>query len=473
LGVVDFGIYNVVGGVVLMFSFLNASMSSATQRFLSFELGKKDYDQFKKVFCMSVNIHLIIAFTILVLAETLGLWFLNTKLVIPIERIEAANWVYQFSILAFMLTIMNVPYNATIIAHERMNVYAYISIVEVVLKLIIVFTLVWLGFDKLKLYAVLVFMVALMIWSIYKIYSKRNFKETHYKFYWDKPLYKTLMSYAGWNLFGNIASVTMGNGINILLNLFFGPTVNAARAIAYQVNSAVTGFVTNFQMALNPQIIKSFAVNHLQYMHQLIFRGAKYSYFLLFAISLPVIMETEIILKLWLKIVPQYTVIFTQLVIVNVLIDCISGTLVTSAQASGKIKLYQATVGGLLLLNLPISYLLIKFGAPPQITVQISIIISVITLFVRLYILQYLVKLSIKSFIANVIYPIISITFFATLVSLLFKVFIDIGKIQFLLNIAVSFIFSLISIYFIGLNIQEKAYIRLKIKDIHVKLLSK
>lgn len=282
LGVVDFGIYNVVGGVVLMFSFLNSSMSSATQRFLSIELGKQDYLQLKKVFSMSVNIHAIIAIAIFILAETIGLWFLNARLVIPADRIVAANWVYQFSIFAFMLTIMNVPYNATIIAHERMKVYAYVSIIEVFLKLTIVVVLVFSGFDKLKLYSLLVFVVSIIVWIIYKVYCKRNFHETSYIYFWEKSLYKTLINYAGWNLFGNIAGVTFNQGINIMLNLFFGPTINAARSIAYQINSAVSGFVSNFQIAMNPQIVKSYALEDLKYMHQLIFQGAKYSFFFFF-----------------------------------------------------------------------------------------------------------------------------------------------------------------------------------------------
>ena len=373
LGVEDFGIYNVVGGVVMMFSFMNSAMSSATQRFLAIELGKKDDEQLKKVFSMSITIHAIIALIILVFAETLGLWFLNAKLVIPIDRMDAANWVYQASILAFMLTVMGVPYNAIIIANERMSVYAYVSIVEVVLKLFIVFALVWIGYDKLKLYAIFILCVTIIIWIIYNIYCKRNFPETRYRFFWDKSLYKTMMHYAGWNLFGNLAHVTIGQGLNILLNLFFGPVVNSARGIAYQVNTAVSGFVINFQMAMNPQIFKSYAANDLKYMHQLIFQGAKYSFFLLFFLALPLLIDTETILKWWLKIVPEYTVLFCRLVLINTLIDCISGPLMTAAQATGRIKKYQTAVGGLLLLILPISYLFLKNEFPPEITLYVSI----------------------------------------------------------------------------------------------------
>jgi O-antigen/teichoic acid export membrane protein len=246
LGVEDYGIYNVVGGIVVMFSFLSNTMASASQRFFAFELGRKDYDQLKKTFSMTVTIYLIIAVIILILAETLGLWFLNTQLSIPVERMETANWVYQFTIFSFMMTMLTVPYNAAIVAHERMNVYAYVSIVEAFLKLLIVYILVLFSYDKLKLYAILMFGVTTFITLIYRTYCKRQFQECSYNFYWEKPLFKELIGYSGWNLFGAIAGILNNQGINILLNIFFGPIVNAARAIAYQVNTAVNQFVTNF-----------------------------------------------------------------------------------------------------------------------------------------------------------------------------------------------------------------------------------
>ena len=463
LGVEDFGIYNVVGGVVMMFSFLNSSMSSATQRFLSFELGKQDYLQLKKVFSMSVNIHAIIAIVIFILAETVGLWFLNAKLVIPAERMNAANWVYQFSILSFMLTVMNVPYNATIIAHERMSVYAYVSIVEAILRLIIVLALVWLGFDKLKLYAVLVFGVSAIVWILYKIYCKRNFTEINYHFFWEKSLYKTLMNYAGWNLFGNIAGVTFNQGINIMLNIFFGPAINAARGIAYQINGTVNGFVSNFQMAVNPQIVKSYAADDLKYMHQLIFQGAKYSFFLLYILSLPILLETDIILKLWLEKVPEYTVIFTKLIFINLLIDSLSGTLIASAQASGRIKLYQSIVGGLLILNIPISYFLLMLEFQPQVTLYVAIIISIIALLFRLYILNLLINLSIKHFFKVVIFSALKISLFSLLLSYFIWTKMDYGFSRLYTTSLLSITLTILSIYYFGLNKNEKKYIDLKI----------
>jgi len=254
LGVEDYGIYNVVGGVVTMFAFFNSAMSSATQRFLSYEIG----------------------------TETVGLWFVKNYLVIPPDRLQAAIWVYHFSVLSFMVSIIQVPYNATIIAHERMNVYAYVSIIEVILKLLIVFMLLWITFDKLILYGILHFGVVLLIAVIYRIYTRRNFEETKFEVVRDKKLYKTLISYSGWNLFGNIAAVAKGQGINIILNMFFGPVVNAARGIAMQVQGAVNSFVGNFQMAVNPQIIKSYAADEKGYMSSLVIRSSKFSFYLLY-----------------------------------------------------------------------------------------------------------------------------------------------------------------------------------------------
>lgn len=470
LGVEDFGIYNVVGGIVMLFSFFNSSMSSATQRFLSFEIGKNDYQQLEKVYSMSINIHIIIALIIFILAESIGLWFLNSKLIIPEERLNAANWVYQFSILSFMMTIISVPYNALIIAHERMNVYAYVSIIEVILKLIVVYLLVLLGFDKLKMYSVLIFFVTVIIWIIYKIYINRHFYETRYKLFWDKSLFNILSNYAVWNLFGNIAGVAISQGINIMLNLFFGPTINTARAIAYQVSSAVNGFVSNFQLALNPQIVKSYANNELKYMHQIIFQGSKFSFFLLLILSLPIILETEIILKVWLKFVPEYTVIFTRLVIINVLIDSVSGPLMTAAQASGKIKKYQAIVGSLLLFIIPVSYVFLLLGYPPQITLYISITISVIALFTRLIIISPLVDLSIISFIKGVLGKVILVSCIAIVFPLILKLLIENEVFRFVCVIVGSLLSVLFSIYFIGLKQEEQFFVKRKANALFSKL---
>ena len=472
LGVEDFGLYNVVAGFVIMFGFLSNAMSSGTQRFLSFEIGREDYIQLRKVFSMSVNIHFIIAFVILLLAETIGLWFVNTQLTIPPERMVAAQWVYHFSVLTMMVNVVSVPYNAIIIAHERMNVFAGVSIAEVSLKLLIVFMLQWFGFDKLKFYAVLMFSVALIIRLIYGIYCKYKFKETKFRLFWDKPLFKRLMSYAGWNLWGNAAGAIMGQGVNILLNIFFGPVVNAARAIAYQVNGAVNQFVGNFQMAMNPQIIKLYASDNLQQMHQLIFRGAKYSFFLLFIMSLPIFLETEIILRLWLKTVPEYTVVFTRLIIVNILIDSISGPLMTAAQASGRIKLYQSVVGGLLILNLPISYLFLKLGFAPQITIYVSICVSIVALFARLKIINPLVNMKIREYMNAVIFRIIPVVLIAFIPPFLIYYSLEGNFVRLLLTVTISILSVLTTIYYLGLSKTEQQFMNSKVKQLISKIKS-
>ena len=469
LGVEDFGIYNVVGGIVIMFSFLNSSMSSATQRFISFELGSKNNENLQKIFIMCVNIHLLIALTIFFLAETIGLWFLNTYLVIPAERMVAANWVYQFSILSFLFTIISVPYNAFIIANERMNVYAYVGIIEVALKLLTVFSLAWFGFDKLKLYGVLIFIVTVFIWLIYKVYCFRNFKDTKYRFLWDKVLFKTLMNYSGWNLFGSMAGVTMGQGINILLNLFFNPVINAARAISYQVYGAINGFVSNFQIAIKPQIVISFAKNDIEHMHQLIFQGAKYSYFLLYIISLPLIFEMEFVLKSWLNTVPDYTVLFCRLILINALIDCVSGPLITAAQATGKIKKYQIIIGSLLLLNLPVSYLLLSIGMGPQTTIYTSIIISIFCLFSRLLILKPMIAISISKFFNEVIYLVVLISLSSLILPSVIVYYVNPSNTRIFFVVAASTGTCIISIYYIGLNSKERKFFKTKLKQLSKK----
>jgi len=461
LGVEDFGIYNVVGGFVAMVGFLKNSMAVATQRFLSFEIGNHDFAQLKRVFSMSMTIHFIIAFIILILAETIGLWFVNTQLTIPPERMEAARWVYHFSVLAFIVNVISVPYDAIIIANERMNVFAYISVLEVSLKLLLVFVLQWFAYDKLKFYAVLMFSVALIIRIFYGIYCSRNFSETKYHFFWDSKLLKTILSFSGWSLWGSAASVLQSQGVNILLNIFFGPVVNAARGIGYQVQGAVNGFVSNFQIAMKPQIIKSFASGDLKYMHQLIIQGAKFSYFLLFTLSLPILLETEIILRLWLKIVPEYTVIFTQLIIINILIDSISGPLMTAAQASGKIKLYQSVVGGLLILNLPISYFFLKFGFNPEVTLLISIFLSIIALFARLMIVQKLVELKMGNFILKVVARILIVTILSLIIPMILQFFlIEESILKFLVVGLMSVLSAAFCIVLIGLNNVERLYLK-------------
>ena len=456
LGVENYGIYNVVGGIVTMFSFLNGAMATGTLRFLTFELGKNDAVQLSRVFSMSMNIHLMIAATVFVLAETLGLWFVNTELTIPTERMVAANWVYQFSVFSAIVGVSSVPYNAIIIAHERMNIYAYVSILEVALRLIIVFLLQWFGFDKLIFYSFLVFSVALTIRFIYGIYCRMNFAETKHRFFWDSSLFKSMVKFSAWYLWGSASGVAGDQGVNILLNIFFGPSVNAARSIAYSVKQSVYSFVQSFQTAINPQIIKSYASSDLKYMHHLIFQGSKFSFFLLFFLTLPALFETEIILKIWLKTVPEDSVIFTRLVIINLLIDSLSGTLMTGALASGRIEKYQFAMGSLLILNLPVSYLFLHFAYRPEITVYISITISLIALIIRLRFLRNLICLKIKEFVKQVVFKAILICLTSIVPPLILNLLIEQYKFKSIIIVISAMASVMIFVYYLGLTRNEK-----------------
>lgn len=330
LGVEDFGIYNVVGGVVAMFSVISGSLSAAISRFITYELGKGDKEKLIRIFSSSVTIQLVLGLIILILAEAIGIWFLNAKMTIPTDRMYAANWVFQLSILTFIINLISVPYNAAIIAHEKMSAFAYISILEVVAKLVIVYMLLWSPFDKLIFYAILMASVALIIRFVYGYYCKRHFEECTYHFIFDKELLKKMFGFAGWNFIGATSAVLRDQGGNIVINLFCGPAVNAARGIAYQVNNAISGFVSNFMMALNPQITKSYAAGDKEYMMTLIHQGARLSFYILLILSLPVIINAHYILTLWLKIVPEHTTQFVQLVLIFAMSESISNPLITA-----------------------------------------------------------------------------------------------------------------------------------------------
>ena len=458
LGVIDYGIYNVVGGIVTMFSFLSGTMASASERYFAFEIGRNNFLQLKNTFSMTMTIYALMAVVILMLAETLGLWFLNTKMTIPSTRMAAARWVYQFSVFSFIVTMLTIPYHASIIAHERMKVYAYVSIIEVTLKLIIVFLLVFFSVDKLKLYAVLIFAVTILVAFIYQGYCKRKFEESKYSFYWERNLFKELVSYSGWNLFGALARVLNNQGINIILNIFFGPVVNAARGIAYQISSVVNQFAINFFTAVNPQIIKYYAANEKDLMLKLVYQSSKFSFYLLLILSMPVLLETNYLLTIWLKIVPEYVVLFSRLVLITILIDSLSNSLITSALATGKIKIYQMVVGGMLLLNLPVSYAFLRFGYPPQSTMYIAIVIAVICLFLRLLLLRKMIGLSMQDFIMKVLTSVfVSIITFSVPYFLTFQ--LEESFVRLLAISIVSLTTSTLSIYFLGISKEERQFL--------------
>jgi len=398
-----------------------------------------------------------------------GLWFLNNKMTIPLERMAAARWVYQFSILSFMMTMFTIPYNAAIIAHERMKVYAYVSIIEVSLKLLIVYLLLVFSFDKLKLYAVLMFCVTTLVTFIYRTYTQRKFSECRYSFYWDTALFKEIVGYSGWNLFGALAGILNNQGVNIVLNIFFGPVVNAARGVAYQVNNAINQFVQSFMTATRPQIIKYYAANEKQQMLKLVFQSSKFSFFLLFILSMPVLLETKFIFILWLKEVPDYTVIFTRLIIVAALIDSLSYPLQTAAQATGRIRRYQFVVGGVMILNLPISYLFLKLGYSPQTVFILAILNSTVCLFLRLILLKSMVGLPLFKFISQVFLRLLYTSFCAYIIPYFLLKQMDEGLIRFLVIGLTGLITSISSLFLIGLTKTDKKLIVNTVKQIKTR----
>lgn len=462
LGIQDYGIYIVVGGVVSLFGFLNGAMASATQRFLSFDIGNDNENQLKKTFNATLNIHFLIALIALILSETLGLWFINNKLNIIENRMFAVNFVYQFSVFTFLLGVIQVPYDALIIAREKMYIYAYMSIIEVILKLVILYLLTLFDYDYLILYAFFLFIVSFIIRMGHKYYCKIHFMETKYEFYYDKSYYKKLLSYSVWNLFGNIAAVVKGQGINVLLNLFFGTILNAAYGITLQLQGAVSLFVNNFQLAVSPQIIKTYAQGNTGRCHALILQSSKFSYYLMLLLISPFVLNIDFILEFWLKTPPDFTKTFVLLALLNLLVDCISGPLMAGLQATGKIKAYQSFVGILLILNLPLSYVFLKYLNVPEYVFYSSIAISIVALFLRLYFVKINLELSILSFFKIVILPILIISgiVFIIIYSINKNTIVTISWGQLVLKSTFIFVTTFILIMSIGMNKNEKFFIK-------------
>lgn len=468
LGVDNFGIYNIVGGFVAMFSVLSGTLTAATQRFITFELARKN-PQSNKIFSVSLLIHFILAIILFILLETVGLWFLNYKINIPTERLLAANWVFQCSILTFCVNLISIPYNASIIAHEKMNVFAFISIFEVSTKLIIAYILIIFNTDKLVMYAVLMLIVALLLRFIYGFYCKSKFEECVFVFDKDKVLYKQMLSFSGWNFIGSSAGILNTQGVNILINLFFGVTLNAARGIAEQVNAAVNNFIMNFMTAINPQITKSYASGNFHYLNVLVVKGTKYSFFLFGIICLPILMETNYILELWLVKVPDYAPVLVRMAIIYSACQILSQTLYTAMLATGRIKKYQIAVGTLSIMAFPVTYLFYKLGLSVEYGYLSSIIFSLICLCVRLYMLrkmipQFSIKLYIRDCLQRLFYVICILLSTSFLIKFSTKG-LDNNMLKFIVNTFCFIILSFLTMLTVGLNREEKITILTYIKS--------
>ena len=394
LGEDDYGVYNVIGGVVSMFAIISGTMNAAVSRFITFELGKGAEAQLKKVYSTAVVIQLSIALLIVLLAEPAGLWFIEHRMSIAPERIQAAKWVLHFSLFAFAVNIMSVPQMAMITAHEKMSAYAVIGLLDGMLRLGVALAVMHAGFDRLIFYAALMALSVTLVRLAYGVYCRRNFSDCRFSPIFDSSLLKEMFSFAGWNVIGVTSGVLRDHGGNLLINIFFNTAVNAARGIAIQLNGALQGFVTNFMTAVNPQITKSYASGDREYLFSLIRKATRMSFYLMLILALPVLFNTEYFLELWLKDVPAHACLFVRLILLLTLSECISNPMMTAQLATGNIRDYQIVVGGLIMLNLPVSYICLKMGAMPESTVVVAIVIAHICYFARLIMLRKMIGVS-------------------------------------------------------------------------------
>lgn len=462
LGVEDFGIYNVVGGLVSMFSLISGSLSASVSRFLTFELGRGDSERLRRIFSTAVWIFVAISIVVMLLAESLGLWFLNTHMTIPANRMVAANWVFHLSVAGFMLSLLTVPYNASIVAHERMSVFAYIGILDVLLRLLVVLFVAYapVPADHLVLYGFLQLAAGILLQAIYWTYCRRHFQECHVERRFDCQCWREMTSFAGWNFIGSVSALLRDAGGNVVLNLFFGPMVNAARGVSQQVNNAVFGFVNNFLATVRPQITKSYAVGDMDYMMTLIFYVSRFSFYLLLCLSLPILFNTEFILGVWLKTVPDHTANFVRLVLLYSLCEVISYPLITVMLATGRIRNYQLVVGGLQMMNLPLAYVSLRMGAVPESILVIAIVLSFCCLFARLVMLRSMIGLSVRRFARQVLGNVAGIFFLALVLPFLFELFMSFaGWTEFILSAIICFLSASTVIYFVGCSNGERRFI--------------
>ena len=458
LGAEDYGIYNVVAGVVVLFSFVNNAMATSTQRFLNFNLGKEDIEKTQQTYSASLLIHIGIALIFVILAETIGLWFVNTKLNIPLERHSAAMWCYQFSIITTVFNILRVPYNAVIIAYEKMSFFAWVSIVETVLKLLVVYLLIISPLDKLVAYVILLTLVSIIILFCYKIYCNKKFEIAHYKRITDYSLVKEILGFSGWSLFGATANVANNQGTNIVLNMFTNVTVNAAMGIANQVNSAVYSFVSNFQTAFKPQLVKSYAAEKKEEFNSLIIRSAKFSFYLLWIIVLPLTLNLDFVLQIWLKNVPDFSIGFIKLILIYSLFESINGPLFLAVQATGKIKKYQIIVSCLIFSNLPFSIIAFSLGANPYCVLIIRIILECFITIFRLLYLNKTQKFSIGSYLKNVMIPVLVVMIVSFFITSLISSYFS-GLVFFFGSCAISVIVNMLLVCLVGINKNERKMI--------------
>lgn len=461
LGIEDYGIYNVVGGIVSFFSFLSGTMVSATQRFFSFALGQNDSERLKKTFTVNWLIYGSIAIVAFILLETVGLWFVNEQLNVPPERFEASQTVYHFVVLSFIATIFTTPFMAIIIAHEDMQIYAYVSILEALMKLGIVFLLVYISWDKLELYSILIFLVSVITAIIYIFICFKKYKECQLRrFYWDKKLLREIISFTGWTLFGQVTTIFRNQAVTILLNQVFNPIVVAARAIATNITGHINVFSNNFNVGLYPPIIKYYAAGDKKEMFYLIFNGSKITFFLMWVFALPMFLEMDIILHIWLKNPPPEAVLFTRLALIEVLINSVSLPITTAARAPGKMKVYELTLGCIQLGIFVISWVVLLLGGAAYSVFIVAIAANMIMFLVRLLIVRTLIELPLKPFFRKVFFPVSVIILFSAFPAFVIHSVLPVGLLFACISILLSMVLSCTCMYFIGINNEERVKVR-------------
>lgn len=471
LGVVDYGVYNVVGGVVAMLNCLTGSLGGATSRYITFGLGKGDMGKLRSTFGNILTIHYVLAVFVLLFCETFGLWFLETQLQIPEDRATAAFWVFQFSIFSSMMAVVSVPYNAAVIAHEKMSAFAYMSLLDGALKLLIVFLLQVSACDKLILYAGLFLSVQTLDRVIYYVYCRRKFEETHAKCSYDKQLFKEIFTYAGWTLNGCLADMGYRQGLDVLLNIFFGPVVNAARGVAVQVQNICQQFCTNFQMALNPQITKSYAQGDLDYMHKLIVRSSKFSFYIMFFLALPLMLEVHFVLQLWLGVVPKHTVTFVRLIMLVSLLFTLRNPIIVSVHATGDIKKFQIVEGTLLLCIVPISYLLLKFTSiGPWCVFAVHAVVEFFVQMVRLWIVLPMIGMRMGDYVRLVLRPVALVLVITPVIPVLAYQYVSEGFGSFFLIGILCVACSLSTMLYLGCSKGERDFLFGKISTVCAKI---
>ena len=473
LGVTDYGIYSAVGGVVAMFGIVSGALSSSISRFITFELGNNHQERLSTVFSTSINILLILSGIILFVCEVVGIWFLNTKMNIPSERLTAANWVFQSAIISFLISVISIPYSASIIAHENMTAYAYISIIEALFRLLIVFLLPIIPIDHLITYSVLVVAVATLIRIIYGFYCVRHFAECKYRPVLDKGLYKQMLSFTGWNFMSNGAMVFNTQGVTILVNMYFGVAMNAARGIATQVETAVLSFVMNFTTAINPQIIKNYAIGELDQVFSLVCRGAKYTCFMLMMFALPLILEADTILKLWLVNVPDYTVLFVRLVLIATMFNIVGNTGYTACQATGNIRSYSIIISSVGSLSFFLTWALFILGAPVESMYFVFMIVYLLVDVVRLFLMRRLIHFPITQFIKEVAIPVILVFIISSIFPVIEILMVGPSILRLILTTVLSEICIGSVVLFVGMTAAERLFFRNMIRDKYYKMLSK